>query len=57
MSCHQRRISAYRYRNKVYHFLVNARTGEVKGQRPWSWFKILMTLFFLAMVVITLTRL
>jgi predicted RNA-binding Zn-ribbon protein involved in translation (DUF1610 family) len=33
-------LSAYRYRNKVYRFLVNARTGEVQGERPWSWAKI-----------------
>ncbi|MBY0307341.1 MAG: hypothetical protein K2Q09_01230 [Phycisphaerales bacterium] len=33
-------ISAYRYQNKVYRFLVNARTGEVRGQRPWSAWKI-----------------
>ncbi|MCY4581205.1 MAG: hypothetical protein OXE50_00160 [Chloroflexi bacterium] len=34
-------ISAYRYRNKPFRFLVNARTGEVQGERPWSWVKIL----------------
>ena len=33
-------ISAYRYQNKAFRFLVNARTGEVQGERPWSWFKI-----------------
>jgi DNA-directed RNA polymerase subunit RPC12/RpoP len=33
-------ISAYRYRDEVYRFLVNARTGEVQGERPWSWLKI-----------------
>lgn len=33
-------ISAYRYKEKVYRFLVNARTGEVQGERPWSWVKI-----------------
>ena len=33
-------ISAYRYKNKVYRFLVNARTGEVQGERPWSFIKI-----------------
>jgi len=35
-------VSAYRYRGKVYRFLVNARTGEVQGQRPWSSAKITM---------------
>lgn len=33
-------ISAYKYNNKVYQFLVNARTGEVQGQRPYSAIKI-----------------
>jgi hypothetical protein len=33
-------ISAYRYKEKVYRFLVNARTGEVQGERPWSAIKI-----------------
>jgi DNA-directed RNA polymerase subunit RPC12/RpoP len=29
-------VSAYRYKGKVYRFLVNARTGEVQGDRPYS---------------------
>lgn len=33
-------ISAYRFRDKVFRFLVNARTGEVQGERPYSWIKI-----------------
>ncbi len=33
-------INSYRYAGKVYSFLVNARTGEVQGDRPWSWIKI-----------------
>lgn len=33
-------ISAYHYHNKGYQFLVNGRTGEVQGQRPYSWIKI-----------------
>jgi DNA-directed RNA polymerase subunit RPC12/RpoP len=33
-------ISAYRFKAKTYRFLVNARTGEVQGERPWSWVKI-----------------
>jgi len=33
-------ISAYRYQDKAYRFLVNARTGEVQGERPWSVLKI-----------------
>jgi DNA-directed RNA polymerase subunit RPC12/RpoP len=33
-------ISAFRYKDKVYQFLVNARTGEVIGARPFSTVKI-----------------
>lgn len=33
-------ISAYRYRGKVFRFFINARTGEVRGERPWSSMKI-----------------
>ena len=45
-------ICSYRYKEKVYRFLVNARTGEVQGQRPWSWVKI--TLAVLAAVALFL---
>jgi hypothetical protein len=43
-------ISAYRYRDKIYRFLVNARTGAVTGERPWSWVKI--TLAVLAALIV-----
>lgn len=33
-------VSAYRYQGKVFRFLVNARTGEVQGERPYSAVKI-----------------
>ena len=33
-------LSAYRYREKVYRILINARTGEVQGERPFSVWKI-----------------
>ncbi len=33
-------ISSYRFSGKLYQFLVNGRTGEVQGDRPWSWVKI-----------------
>ena len=44
-------ISAYRYREKTYRFLVNARTGEVQGERPWSWIKILLLVVAILMVI------
>lgn len=46
-------ISAYRYREKVYRRLVNARTGEVQGERPWSWIKIALLALFVAALVLT----
>ena len=35
-------INAYRYQGKSFRFVVNARTGEVQGERPWSYLKIAM---------------
>jgi hypothetical protein len=43
-------ISSFRYNEKVYRFIVNARTGEVAGERPWSWIKI--TLAVLAVLAL-----
>src|SRR5262245_25742077 len=40
-------IASYRYYGKVFHILVNARTGEVVGDRPWSFFKIVSVVTFL----------
>jgi len=46
-------VSAYRYQGKLFQFLVNARTGEVQGERPWSWIKIaLVVLAGLALIAI-----
>jgi DNA-directed RNA polymerase subunit RPC12/RpoP len=45
-------ICSYRYRQKVYRFLVNARTGEVQGQRPWSWVKITLAALVVAAVAV-----
>ena len=33
-------VSAYRYRDKVYRFVVNAQTGETSGDSPVSWWKV-----------------
>jgi LSD1 subclass zinc finger protein len=44
--------SAYRYRGKVYRFLVNARTGEVQGERPWSPWKIAFAIVLGLLVII-----
>ncbi|MFN8258045.1 MAG: hypothetical protein U0W24_20305 [Bacteroidales bacterium] len=46
-------LSAYRYNNKVYRFMVNGRTGEVQGERPYSWIKITFAIL-VAIAVIAL---
>ena len=33
-------IASYRYKDKIYHFLINGQTGEVQGQAPISWIKV-----------------
>jgi DNA-directed RNA polymerase subunit RPC12/RpoP len=43
-------ISAYKYNDKVFRFTINARTGEVQGERPYSAIKI--TLFVLVVIAI-----
>ena len=48
-------ISAYEFRQKTYRFLVNARTGEVQGERPYSAWKItLLVLAILAALLIVI---
>ena len=32
--------AGFRFRNKTYRFVVNGRTGKVRGERPWSVIKI-----------------
>jgi ribosomal protein S27E len=45
-------MSAYRYKDKVYKFLVNGQTGEVKGQAPLSAIKVtLLVLLGLAVAI------
>lgn len=37
-------LSAFRFRDKTYRFVVNGRTGEVQGERPYSPFKIALAI-------------
>ncbi|MCB9713867.1 MAG: hypothetical protein H6712_08440 [Myxococcales bacterium] len=50
-------ISSYRYHDKVFRALVNARTGEVVGERPWSWVKITLTVLAVVAVIVTVVLL
>jgi hypothetical protein len=49
-------LSAYRFRDKTYRILINARTGEVQGERPFSAWKIagavLLVLIFVGILII-----
>jgi ribosomal protein S27E len=38
-------LGAYQFRNKPYQVVVNARTGEVQGERPYSAWKIAFLVF------------
>jgi len=38
-------ISSYNYKGKIYGFSINGITGKVYGQRPWSVWKISLTVF------------
>lgn len=42
--------SAFLYNKKTYQFIINGQTGEVKGERPYSWIKI--TSFVLSIVTV-----
>ncbi|HYH84098.1 MAG TPA: hypothetical protein VEX60_01370 [Pyrinomonadaceae bacterium] len=45
---------AYRFREKVYQLVINGRTGEVQGERPYSFWKIFFFVLSLLAVVVTL---
>ncbi|MCE2573171.1 hypothetical protein [Motilimonas eburnea] len=41
-------LGVFRYHKKSYQILVNARTGEVQGERPYSWPKITLAVILAA---------
>ncbi len=47
-------VMAYRYRDKVYRFLVNGQTGKATGTAPISWFKVTMAVLITALVAVVL---
>ena len=38
--------AAFRYQQKAYHFIINGRTGQVQGERPYSYWKIGFAILF-----------
>jgi DNA-directed RNA polymerase subunit RPC12/RpoP len=45
-------MAAYKYNGKSYRFLVNGQTGEVQGERPWSIWKIALTVIVVAALIL-----
>jgi hypothetical protein len=45
---------AYNFKGKTYQVVVNAATGEVQGDRPWSWIKIALASVAAAVVVLAI---
>jgi DNA-directed RNA polymerase subunit RPC12/RpoP len=48
-------LGAYRFKEKVYQVAVNARTGEVSGERPYSAAKIALLVIAIILAVIVLS--
>jgi len=44
-------VSAYKYKGKLYQFIINARTGEVHGDRPWNWIKIVVAALVILVII------
>ena len=44
-------LLAYKFHDKTYQVYVNAATGEVQGERPYSWVKITLTVLLVAAVI------
>jgi DNA-directed RNA polymerase subunit RPC12/RpoP len=44
-------MSAFRFRDKIYRFVVNGRTGEVQGERPYSPWKIAFAVLLAALAI------
>ncbi len=44
-------LSAFRFRDRTYRFVVNGRTGEVQGERPYSAGKIALAVLLAALLI------
>src|SRR5215203_150278 len=47
-------VGAYRFNDKVFQVVVNGRTGEVQGERPYSVWKILLLVLAILFVLLVL---
>jgi DNA-directed RNA polymerase subunit RPC12/RpoP len=50
-------LSAYRYMDKAFRILINARTGEVQGERPYSKWKIAAAVAAALLIIVILIAL
>ncbi|MCP5160044.1 MAG: primosomal protein N' (replication factor Y) - superfamily II helicase [Gammaproteobacteria bacterium] len=44
-------MSVFRFRDRIYRFVVNGRTGEVQGERPYSPWKITFAILLAALAI------
>lgn len=47
-------VGAYRFNDKVYQIVINGRTGEVQGERPYSVWKIVLLILCILFVLLIL---
>ena len=45
-------LLSYRYKETIYRVVVNAQTGEIQGERPYSWIKIILAIVTAATLVL-----
>jgi len=50
-------VSAFLYNKKTFQFIINGQTGEVKGERPYSWIKIVSLILFIVATIGTVVYL
>jgi hypothetical protein len=43
---------SFRYKGKVYNFVVNGETGALYGEKPWSWVKITLAAIIAAAIAV-----
>jgi DNA-directed RNA polymerase subunit RPC12/RpoP len=44
-------VCAYNFKGEVFQFLVNAQTGEVQGEKPKSWGKIILAILLVLILI------
>jgi len=47
-------LNTYKYNDKIYRFIINARTGDIRGDRPYSWIKITLLIITIVALISTL---